>query len=46
MDKMTIAKCIDAGVDILASLLVVYILVVLVLKQRKSKRQIEERKST
>jgi hypothetical protein len=43
---MAIAKYIDAGADIFASLLVVYILVVLVLKQRKSKMKIEEREST
>jgi len=45
MDKMTIAKCIDSGIDILASLLVIYILVVLIRKKRKSKKQAIERDS-
>lgn len=46
MDKMTLARCIDLGTDVLASLLLVYILVIFILKKRKLKKQMEEQEST
>lgn len=46
MDKMTIAKCIDAGIDIIASLLIVYILIAFILKKRKFKKQMEKQESS
>ncbi len=42
MDKMFLAKCIDIGIDIFASVLVIYILVRYILKKRKSKESASE----
>ena len=46
MDKMLIAKYADVGIDILASILLVYILVRYLLKKRNLKKQTEEQEST